>query len=264
MHKFFSLTNKSLAVLRATSHKELWEKAQEQGYTGLSVGCGVTIQAEVDGDQKKFHAVFSSETEDRHGEIVFQNFDLKHFRKNPVYLDSHNYWGIEHIIGRVSSISLKDGKLQGGIEFATMNPKGKLAQEMAEAGFINASSIGFIPKEFDDKGNILKSELLEISAVSVPANPEALYEGDKSKAEDTPDPAPADPTPEPIPDPVPAPVERQDVVGEVASAVRGLTNARKITLHEVSRQLAKLQDPHAEKRQVFKAVRELLKADIGA
>ena len=42
-----------------------------------------------------------------------------------------------------SSISVKDGKLQGDIEFATMNPKGQLAEQMAEAGFLNTSSIGF-------------------------------------------------------------------------------------------------------------------------
>ena len=111
---------------------------------------------------------------------------FKEFKKNPVVLDSHNYNGIEHILGKVKNAKVKDKKLQGTVVFAEMNPKGVMAKEMLEAGFINAVSVGFIPKEFDEKYNILKSELLELSIVSVPANPEALFEKlnkkyDKSK-----------------------------------------------------------------------------------
>ena len=54
--------------------------------------------------------------------------------------------------------------------------------EMYKQGFLNAFSIGFIPKEYTDRNNadgsttrvFTKSELLEISAVPVPANPNAL------------------------------------------------------------------------------------------
>src|SRR4051794_32581456 len=172
MKKFLSLTSKTFET--ASTLKEVWEKAQADGYEGMATICVLTL--EKDADTKKYHAVFSSEVEDRHGEIVYQDFDLKAFKKNPVFLDSHNYDSIEHIIGKISPITVKDGKLQGDIEFATMNPKGELAEKMADAGFLNTTSIGFIPKQFDDKGNILKSELLEISAVAVPANPEALFE----------------------------------------------------------------------------------------
>ena len=112
-----------------------------------------------------------------HGDIVVQNWKLTNFKKNPVYLDSHNYNSIEHIIGKVNKIKVKDNKLEGDIEFAMANPKGVMASEMARDGFLNASSVGFIPLKFDDKfEKILESELLEISAVSVPANPEATYE----------------------------------------------------------------------------------------
>jgi hypothetical protein len=56
------------------------------------------------------------------------------------------------------------------------NPKGMLAYNLASKGFLNATSVGFIPQDFSDDGKILKSELLEDSAVSVPANQEALFE----------------------------------------------------------------------------------------
>lgn len=173
MNKFLQINTKTLSDYGVADEKSLWTKALEDGYTGLAVDAE-TIFAK-SADSKSFDVTFSTADEDRHGDIVEQNFDLKWFKKNAVLLDSHNYGSIEHIIGKVKNIK-QDGRLHGSIEFATMNPKGLLAQEMADAGFINATSIGFIPKEFDDKGRIIKSELLEISCVSVPANARALFE----------------------------------------------------------------------------------------
>ena len=173
--KFFNIEYKSLAELGATTHKEMWEKVKAKGYDGLCISCQTVLTKDAD---NKFHAVFSTASEDRHGDVVEQSWDLKHFKKNPVYLDSHNYDSIENIIGRVNTIKVKDGALQGDIEFALDNPKGALAYKLAEKGFLNTSSVGFIPKAFSDKGNIIDSELLEISAVSVPANAEALFEKD--------------------------------------------------------------------------------------
>jgi HK97 family phage prohead protease len=172
--KFFNIESKSLSALGITTQKELWEKAKAKGYDGLSISVETVLTKDAN---NKFHAVFSTADEDRHGDVVEQNWDLKSYKKNPVYLDSHNYDSIEHIIGRITSLRSKEG-LQGDIEFALDNPKGLLAFKLAEGGFLNTSSVGFIPKEFSDKGNITKSELLEISAVSVPANPEALFEKD--------------------------------------------------------------------------------------
>lgn len=173
--KFFNIEHKSLQELGATTQKELWEKVKAQGYDGLAISLQTVLTKDAD---NKFHAVFSTASEDRHRDIVEQNWDLKFYKKNPVYLDSHNYDSIENIIGRVTSIKIKDGILQGDIEFALNSPKGLLAFKLAEDGFLNASSVGFIPKEFSEEGNIAKSELLEISAVSAPANPEALFEKD--------------------------------------------------------------------------------------
>ncbi len=173
--KFYKLHNSSLTKHKVASQKELWEKLKAKGYKGLEIQVE-TIFTKSEKKENVFHAIFSTSTMDRHGEIVYQNWNLKNFKKNPVYLDSHNYNSIEHIIGKVIKIKQTESDLTGDIEFALANPKGAMASEMAKDGFLNASSVGFIPLEFDEKGNITKSELLEISAVSVPANPEALYE----------------------------------------------------------------------------------------
>jgi len=129
----------------------------------------------VDEETSTLEAVFSTEDEDRHGDIVRQNWDLKQFKKNPVILNSHNYWSATDVIGKAEKIGIKNGQLEGKIKFAVEeNPIAKIIFDLYKNGFLNAFSVGFIPKEFSDKGEILKSELLEISAVSVPANAYAL------------------------------------------------------------------------------------------
>jgi len=131
----------------------------------------------IDENKASLDGIFSSANEDRHGDIVMQNFDLKAFKKNPVILNSHDHGDATEVIGKASGVKVKDGKLQGKITFAVNeNPKAKIIFDLYKGGFLNAFSVGFIPKEFDDKKNIIKSELLEVSAVSVPANADALVQ----------------------------------------------------------------------------------------
>lgn len=180
--KLYQLTNKSFNDLGVKTIKDLWNKLRKKkDFKGIKTPVFTEIKKE-EGEKNLFSAVFSSAKEDRHGDIVEQNFELKNFKKNPVLLDSHDYRSIENVLGKVKSISVKENKLQGKIEFALDNPKGELARKLTDKGFLNTTSIGFRPLEFNDKGDILKSELLEISMVSVPANPDALLEkGEKGK-----------------------------------------------------------------------------------
>lgn len=172
--KFYTITNKSFSELEVKTEQELWDKVKGE-YKGLSFSAD-TVFEKAEGTDNKFNVVMSTDSMDRHGDVVIQNWDLKSFKKNPVLLDSHNYVSIEHILGKVNKPKVKDNKLQGEIEFMLDNPKGMLAYKMALGGYLNATSVGFIPHSFDDNGNIEKSELLELSAVSVPANAEALFE----------------------------------------------------------------------------------------
>lgn len=265
MRKFLNLTNKNLSDLSAVSYQELWKKAQSDGYEGLSVCVFSEFTKAEDGDNK-FHAIFSSSNEDRHGDIVHQDFDLKGFKRNPVFLDSHNYGSIERIIGKVSKTAVKDGKLQGDIEFALDNPLGVLAMKLAAGGFLNTTSIGFIPREFNDKGEMLVSELLEVSAVSVPANKDATFEkkAEAEVVEEAPKPAPEpveEVAPEPTPAPVaPAPAKALNYTAIAAHTVAKMVEDRNRLLKAIAKDVQELAATNRQekKRAIFQRIREAL------
>jgi hypothetical protein len=69
------------------------------------------------------------------------------------------------------------------IEFSEegINPEADIYRKLYKTGFMNASSVGFQPKEWEDGDGkktpyrtFKKQELLELSLVSVPANSDAL------------------------------------------------------------------------------------------
>lgn len=136
------------------------------------------IKEKADGE---FTAIASSEIEDRQGEIVKQaGWNLKNFKDNPVLLYMHDH---TKPIGKATRIWVdKSGtkpllKFKGFISDATDELKGY--KKLVEDGILNSFSVGFRPLEMD--GNeITKSELFEISLVSVPANPEARLLAQKS------------------------------------------------------------------------------------
>jgi len=117
---------------------------------------------------------------DRYDEVVSVNgWQLDHYRKNPVVVDSHDYSSVAKILGCSEEISVCDGQLVNRVRFALDNPLGALAFKMARAGFIRSESVGFQPLEwvYGGKGEPYRTyqrqELLEISLVAVPANPAA-------------------------------------------------------------------------------------------
>jgi len=119
---------------------------------------------------------------DRDGEVIDpKGWVLKNFKKNPVILPAHDYR--QPAIGKAKSVKLVDGKLVFRVEFPPegVNPLADVYRKLYKLGFMRASSVGFIPLEWKDgdpqKGIrriYTKQELLELSLVSVPANPEAL------------------------------------------------------------------------------------------
>lgn len=127
-------------------------------------------------DEAFITGIFSTEDQDRHGDVVMQNFELKNYKNNPVILDSHRYESVLDVVGKATKIGVRDGKLQGKIQFAVNeNPKARVIYDLYKNGFVKTFSIGFMPKAFDPQtGAITKSELFEISTVSVPANAMAL------------------------------------------------------------------------------------------
>lgn len=137
----------------------------------------------IDKDLGTLDAIFSTQDVDRHGDTVLQDgWDLKNFKKNPVILNNHNYSDATEVIGKASNVRVENKKLQGTIKFAVNeNPKAKIIFDLYAGGFLNAFSVGFIVKKFKENKDgtrdwytIEESELLEVSAVSVPANARAL------------------------------------------------------------------------------------------
>lgn len=138
----------------------------------------------------------SSEVVDRDGDILIaKGCDFTNFAKNPQFLAFHNYheyplgipknWGIE---GDAVYCDVYFPKLE---ELATdaeqASEKAKLVDftyHCYKTGMLNAVSVGFIPKEAiplkEGGTEITEWELLEFSAVSVPANQDALAQAVKS------------------------------------------------------------------------------------
>lgn len=142
--------------------------------------------------------IASDETLDRYGEILTAaGWQLEHYRRNPVFQNSHQYGDIIFTLGKALLTEVREvgGRpaLYQRIEFATaVNPMARIAYGLYRGKFLNAVSVGFIPLRWengDDGGAVagfhrryLEQELLEVSAVGIPANPEALQLGLKAGA----------------------------------------------------------------------------------
>lgn len=122
-------------------------------------------------------------TPDRYGEIVNPyGMDSRNFRKNPVVLFGHNSGKM--VIGKNLSLSVDEFGVKATTQFADTEI-GREIYRLNRDGFLNAWSIGFIPKkvirqklkEGDSKESftvIDEWELIEYSSVVIPANPDSL------------------------------------------------------------------------------------------
>ena len=168
-----------------------FDAVAERKATDVQIRSAVTRDAAVDGRRVRY--VWSTETVDRAGDIVRQNWDLGPFSRNPIALWNHNH---DAVIGRALDFGVRFGderQLVGTIEFAPegTSPEIDAKFKLAAAGYLPATSVGFMPLEVDtvrdaerraalglgDYGVVFeRNQLLEISVVSVPMNPDALRE----------------------------------------------------------------------------------------
>lgn len=144
--------------------------------------------------------VASTATLDRYREVIEPaGWKLGSYRRNPVFQNAHNYGDILFTLGKALVTEVrKVGERQAlcqRIQFATeINPVARIAYGLYKGGFLNAVSVGFIPLKWEDgnktneadgtnaRRRYLEQELLEVSAVAIPANPDALALGVKSGA----------------------------------------------------------------------------------
>jgi HK97 family phage prohead protease len=148
----------------------------------------IMCRALTDGETGRTRVVASTPSEDRYGDIVSPPWSLERFLGNPVVPWGHDY-NIPPV-GKVVALEMDGTDLVAEIEWddSDANPLGKTVAHQFRTGFLNAVSVGFAPGESVARASLpdgdprkaergmvyTGSELLEISAVSIPANPEAL------------------------------------------------------------------------------------------
>ena len=126
--------------------------------------------------------VLSTDDVDRHGDVIAADgWVLDSYRENPVLLWAHDYR--KPAIGRAAKTWVEPHRLLAKMEFAPTD----FAQEVAtlyRSGFQWGVSVGFKPLRYEERKDdktgaflglrFLEQELLEVSAVPVPANRSAL------------------------------------------------------------------------------------------
>jgi len=126
--------------------------------------------------------VLSDATVDRYGDMIdASGWELTNFQKNPIALFNHN----PHFpVGKWSNLRVEGNVLRGRLELAPEGTSDRIDEirRLVDAGILRAVSVGF--KEIESKPRVvdkaisgkifMKSELVETSLVSVPANPNAL------------------------------------------------------------------------------------------
>ena len=124
----------------------------------------------------------SNDEVDRHGDVIVpEGWQLEAYQRNPVFLWAHDY--ARPVIGRAEAIWKEPRCLLARMEFAPTD----FAQEVAALyrdNYQRGVSVGFRPVSYEERRQektgvflgirFLEQELLEVSAVPVPANRTAL------------------------------------------------------------------------------------------
>src|ERR1700733_11975407 len=130
-----------------------------------------------------FDVIISTEDTDRSGEIVKQSgWELVNYKNNPIVLWGHDYYSLPVGVCTETYLTEKNGipalGARGVFLSAEINPFAQQVRKLYEFGLGKGegvgctTSVGFIPKEFDEnaRNTITKAELLEFSFVPIPAN----------------------------------------------------------------------------------------------
>lgn len=158
-----------------------------------------------EGDSRKVVFTASTNARDRHRTVLNQEkWDLENFNRNPIIGYQHNVYGDwfrepnpDDVLGPARAW-VDNGQLLVEIDFEEkdLNPLADKIFRKVKNGTLRAVSVGFLEKgegKYGDKENgesrgqenetyyFEGQELLEVSVVNIPSNPEALK---KKKVED--------------------------------------------------------------------------------
>lgn len=129
-------------------------------------------------EDKPLEYIMSDGTVDRVGDIIDpEGWEFRNFANNPIALFNHDS---RFIVGHWKDVRIENGALRGRLEVMRKGISERLDEVIAavEAGILRAVSVGFRALESEPLKNggrrFTKSELIECSLVSIPANPNAL------------------------------------------------------------------------------------------
>jgi len=109
----------------------------------------------------------------RDGKDLDQNqWDLENYRRNPIFLWVHDYWGERLPIGR-AAVEVEEGRLVADVSFDQEDEFARAVESKYRRGFLHSVSVGWDEVQRDDE---LRYDLLDISGVPVPGDPDALME----------------------------------------------------------------------------------------
>lgn len=154
----------------------------------------------VDKESRTVTFIASDDTRDSAGTVLNQdNWDLSRFNKNGVIGYQHKVYGgwddtdnPDNVIGKGNAY-IEDKKLMVDITFepAEINPLAEKIYQKIMFGSLRAVSVGFLPigrgrfGEGDDADTyyFAGQQLLEVSVVNIPANPNALKKSLEAESE---------------------------------------------------------------------------------
>jgi len=97
---------------------------------------------------------------------------LGNYERNPVVLWAHDYFGQRPPIGK-ASVSIDNDRLIADVVFDQADEFARTIEHKYRNGFLNAVSVGWDDVRIEDEPGY---DLLDISAVPVPGDPDALME----------------------------------------------------------------------------------------
>jgi hypothetical protein len=156
--------------------------------------------------------VASDQTLDSYNEIIMAaGWKFTRFAANAPFVDSHDYYCIDKLLGRVVEFSVQGKQLVERVQWAVDVPENALAQlgwKMTVNGYLRAVSVGFVPVRYVSKWRndptemaqvvtelgldaataakvsciYQEQEQLELSACIIGANPNALAKAHRDGA----------------------------------------------------------------------------------
>jgi len=140
----------------------------------------------IDAEAGIFEAMISTEEVDRDGDVLrADGAELGNYMRNPVVLFGHRYNDVDAVVGKALEVTAISGQgIRARFQFAgsDVNPKAETVRQLWAGEFLNATSVGFVPKQTSERGadgekrglEFKRWELLEFSIVPVPSNQSAL------------------------------------------------------------------------------------------